>query len=180
MKRYLFIVIFIFLVLPSFVLADIYSWTDREGVMHITDKIEKVPLEYRDKISTMETAEPVKALPVKTPKVRAVKSREVKDKDPELEIYGDQPLMWWRLTFTKLRSEIASAKKELKQKEDFIALFRRGRRLGQHIKPENIETFKHYEAELPLIKKRLLEDQKKLNDLERLARLSGVPKEIRK
>ncbi len=175
MKRYIFIVISLFLLLPSFVLADIYRWTDKEGIMHITDDMGKVPFEYREKISTMETDEPVKAL-----KVRAVKNRRMKTESSELEVYGDHPLMWWRLSFVKLRSKIDSAKKELEQKEDFILMFRRGRRLGQHIKPKNIETFRRYEVEVPLIKERLLKNQKKMNDLRRRGRISGVPKEIRK
>jgi len=176
MKRYIFIVIFLFLFLPSFVLADIYYWTDKEGVMHITDDMEKIPLEYREKLTTMETSETVGPV-----RVKAVKRNEKKKvKDPEREIYGDYPLTWWRLSFNRLRSEINSSKKELKQKEDFMSMFRRGRRLGQHIKPENIETYKRYEVEIPLIKKRLLKNKKKMDDLKRRATNSGVPKEIRK
>lgn len=179
MKSYIFIVISIFLLLPSFVLADIYHWTDKEGVMHITDDMGKVPFEYREKVSVMETDESVKAVKVKDVRSRT-KSKGEKAKDPEREIYGDYALTWWRLSFERLRGEIASAQKELDQKEEFISMFRRGRRLGQHINPKNIETFKRYEVEVPLIKERLLKNQKNMNDLRRRARISGVPKEIRK
>ncbi len=181
MKKYIFLIVFLFLLLPSFVLADIYRWTDSDGALHITDDLNKVPLEHRKKITTMETEPAVRDVEGRSVRTRSVKGKnEVKPKDPGMELYGDQPLAWWRLTFKKLRSEVDSAKNELADKEQFIEVFRRGRRLGQHNKSEDIETFNKYKAEIPLIKKRLKTSERKLENLIRRARLSGVPKKVRR
>jgi len=181
MKKYIFLIVFLFLLLPSFVLADIYRWTDSDGTLHITDDLNKVPLEHRKKITTMETEPAVRGVRARGVKAGSVTGKnEVRPKDAEMEIYGDHPLAWWLLTFKKLRREVDTAKNELENKKQFIEVFRRGRRLGQHNKPEDIETFNKYKADIPLIKKRLRTSERKLEDLNRRARLSGVPKNVRR
>lgn len=179
MKKYIFILGFLLMLTPPLAVADIYHWTDTEGVLHITDDMDKVPLEYREKITTMETEGVARG--VKVEAVKGEKAKEsLKPKGPEQEVYGDHPLNWWRLSFNRLRSEIEAARKELEQKVQFIDVFRRGRRLGQRNKAEDIETFERYNVEVPLIEKRLEGFEGKLKDLRRSARNSGVPKAIRK
>jgi len=176
MKKYLFIFGLLLYLSPSPVLADIYYWVDTEGVMHITDDMNKVPSEYREKISTMETEPAEKAV-----EKEAVTGKETqKSKTPEQELYGDHPLDWWRLSFNRVRSEIEAANKELEQKEQFISVFKRGRKLGQRNTAKDVETFEKYSVELPLIKNRLDGLKDKLEELQRSARNSGVPKDIRK
>lgn len=177
MRKFILISGFLLALLPAFALADIYRWTDTEGVLHITDDLDKIPHEYRNKIITTETEAAENGV-----KVDASKRDRAGDKpkDPETEFYGDHPLNWWRLTFNRLHSEIDAASKELEQKEQFIDMFTRGRRLGQRNKPEDIETFKKYKVEMPLVKKRLKELEGKLEDLKRSARKNGVPKDARR
>jgi hypothetical protein len=179
MKKYIFIIGFLLMLVPSFAFADIYYWTDTEGVLHITDDMDNIPPEYREKLDTMETEGVVKGVKVKAAK-DAKAAKPEKPKDPEQEIYGDHPLNWWRLTFNRLRGEIDSARKELEQKEQFIEMFRRGRRLGQRNNPTEIETLEKYSVEMPLIEKRLDGLEDRLKDLKRSARRGGVPKDIRK
>ncbi len=180
MKKYIFIIVFLSLMLPSFVLADIYRWTGSDGELHITDDLNNVPPEYRGQVTTMESEPDVRDVRAGGVKAGNVTGKnEEKVKDSEMELYGDQPLAWWRLTFKKLRSEIDSAKSELANKEQFIKVLRRGRRLGQHNMPEDIETYYKYNEEAPLIKKRIRATERKLEDLKRRARLSGVPRKIR-
>jgi len=174
MKKYILLIAFLFLLLPSFVLADIYRWTDSEGELHITDSLDNVPPEYRNKIKAIEIEPDVREV-----KPGVVRGKEERVKDPEMKLYGDHPLAWWRLTFKKLRSEVDIAKKELEDKEQFIEVFRGGRRYGQRNKSEDIETFFRYRDEVPFIKKRIRTSEKKLEDLKRRARLSGVPKKVR-
>jgi uncharacterized membrane protein YgcG len=46
-------ILILLLVLPSiFHAADIYKWVDKDGTVHFTDDISKVPPEYRDQVKT--------------------------------------------------------------------------------------------------------------------------------
>jgi len=52
MRPFLVLVALLFAVSPAF--ADLYQWTDQQGVVHITDSLEKVPQAYRGKVRVIK------------------------------------------------------------------------------------------------------------------------------
>ncbi|MBI5491951.1 MAG: DUF4124 domain-containing protein [Deltaproteobacteria bacterium] len=154
-------------------LADLYQWQDREGVIHITDSLEKVPDAYRDKVKVYESA----------PKEKKAETEAVAPAPlpPErgVELYGDHTLEWWRQTFLRKTGEAQMLESNVTAKRQFIDIYERGRGFGQTFGMNEIETYSRYKKELPDDQDRLTTLKNELDDLRREARIAGVPRDIR-
>lgn len=176
-KLTLILVLSVFSVFSATVaLADLYQWQDKEGVIHITDSLEKVPDAYRDKVKVYESAPPAtgekKAAPA--PETAAPAP------PPEVELYGDHTLEWWRQTFIRKGDEAQMMESNVTVKRQFIDMYERGRSFGQTFDTNEVQTYSRYKKELPDDEERLTSLKNEIDDLRREARISGVPREVRR
>ncbi len=153
-------------------LADLFYWTDDEGVAHYTDDPEAVPEKYRAGADVMETVPAVEE-PKASPPKKPVEKPAVK-----VESYGGQLLSWWKNRFHKTRRDLEEAEKSYETGEQFIRVFQKGRRVGQIYSKVDIETYKRYK-ETREDKKKAIEDYKAvLEKLKKKARGNGVPRKV--
>lgn len=169
-------VIAILFFLASAAYADLYQWKDREGVIHITDDLKKVPEAYRNKVKVFESTAKEKEREAEPPPTVIIQPPQ---RDVGEEIYGDYTLDWWRQTFTKRKEELASVESSVTAKRQYIDIFESGRRTGQIFEPTEIETYNRYKSELPRDQERLVDLRTDLDELRRRATIAGVPREVR-
>lgn len=158
----------------SYAFADLYEWRDKEGVIHITDDIKKVPESYRANVKVFKST-PVEKAPApetSTPAPAVTQEKPV-------ELYGDHTLEWWLQTFTRKKEEIQMLESNVTAKRQFIDVFEGGRRFGQTYPSNEIETYGRYKKELPDDMQRLTTLKDEMDDLRRKATIAGVPREIR-
>jgi len=158
--------------------AAIYRWTDDKGTVHATDAMEKIPPEYKDRVKVIGTEERPEALPRQKP-AESPEKEPGKEPGEEDELYGDQPLSWWRAGFYRKKKEIENAEGEYGDKKQFVEVFEKGRRFGQVFEDGEIETYNRYKKDLPEIEKKVEKLKKELDELRGRARYHGVPKEVR-
>lgn len=175
MKKGIYAAVISFLVLSGAAYADLYQWTDKEGVIHITNDLQNVPEGLRGKVKVFKST-PVEKAPMGGPPVHEMPKQYEEKKQ---ELYGDETLEWWLQTFRKKDDEISSAQTAIAVKRQFMDIFEGGRRLGQVYGSTEVETYEKYKLEFPADEERLkaLKDEKE--ELLRKARIFGVPKEIR-
>jgi hypothetical protein len=174
--------------------ADVYHWTDKQGVLHITNDIGNVPEEYRSEAEVIVT-EPVEEEPlVETP------PSKMPERGGQEELYGDQPLSWWIEKLGRMKKEIEELESELNRKKMFTDVYERGwmmRELYFRVKrgedpdalralergaiytPAQIETYERYKDEVLGKDKDIKRLEEELDELRRKARIQGVPRKIR-
>lgn len=161
----------LFLSSASYSYADIYQWTDKDGVVHITTEYEKVPEAYRDAVKTFK---PTKRQ--ETPASDGALRQEDRQKGPEL--YGDETLEWWAVHFKKKRLDISNLGNSIAGKRGFIDIFENGRRVGQLFEPKDVDKYNQYKAEIPGDEARLKDMKDDLDEFIRKAKIHGVPKSV--
>ena len=155
------------------VLAEIYHWTDEDGVLHITDDLGKVPEEQRGKVNVFETKPDREGPPEEGPVVEPPPAVEVE------ELYDGMPLSWWKKQFKERRESIAGVEGAYTKKKQFVEVFEAGRRFGQVYEERDIETYERYKKEIPEDEEGLEGLAEVLEELQRKARSAGVPKKVR-
>ncbi len=155
------------------VLAEIYHWTDEDGVLHITDDLGKVPEEQRGKVNVFETKPAREGPPEEGPVVEPPPAVEVE------ELYDGMLLSWWKKQFKEIRKSIAGVEGAYTKKKQFVEVFEAGRRFGQVYEERDIETYERYKKEIPEDEERLEGLAEELEELQRKARSAGVPKKVR-
>lgn len=155
--------------------ADLYEWVDEEGIIHITDQIEKVPPEYKAKLKVH------KSTPASEPE--RVEESAQRPAMPEgergEELYGDHTLNWWKEEFARKKDEVQSLEAGVTSKRQYVQIFESGRRFGQVYGTTEIATYKTYKKELPEDEERLIKLKDELEELRRKARIVGVPEYVR-
>ncbi len=156
---------------PAF--ADLFQWTDQQGVVHITDSLEKVPQAYRARVRVIKEGakEQGPSLEATTPPPLTA--------DPGAQLYGDQTLEWWRQSFHRKRSEIDQLQTSINTKTDFMSLFESGRRVGQIYTPDQVARYNLYRGEMPEDLRKLSALREEYEELQRKATVAGVPREVR-
>lgn len=154
--------------------AELYEWKDKDGVIHLTDDLGKVPVSERARVRT-HAATPKKALEEAPPP----SAPDQPPLPPSPELYGDQSLEWWLNTFRKKREETQSLESSIAAKEQYVSVFEGGRRLGQTFGKDEVERYVKSREEIRADKKRLKDLQDELDELTRKATIAGVPKAIR-
>lgn len=156
----------LYFIAPAF--AALYEWTDKRGVVHITDQLKNVPPEYRDRMKVHEaTAQ------------NAEEAKPPAEPEKTEELYGEYPLQWWLETFRKKKQDTQQLDSTILAKRQFIEIFERGRRLGQTYGTTETEKYLLYKQELPDDERKLSELQDEIEELKRKATIAGVPREIR-
>ena len=162
------LVLAFFLAAPAY--SDLYKWTDREGVVHITDDKDKVPAEFMGEVKVYKTA------PVEKP---APKPGMEPPAEELAELYGEKTLEWWKETFNKLNGEIASLEAGIAAKRQFNDVYEAGRRFGQVFGSDERKTYERNKTELKSEEARLEGLRGEREELRRKAAYHGVPKGIR-
>ncbi len=165
----------VLLLSASVAFAEIYEWKDRDGVVHLTDRIQNVPEEYRDSMKVHSTTPTER---VETQEPAPEKPSEGAEQAPS-DLYGDQPLEWWVNAFSSKKAEINALESSIKSKKQLIGVFESGRRFGQVFEQKDIDTYERYMRELPGDEEKLSGLQEDLSDLRRKATRAGVPREVR-
>lgn len=155
--------------------ADLYQWQDREGVIHITDDLQKVPEEFRGKVKVFKEETPKPAAPAP----EAAEPERPATEERGEALYGEQTLEWWRQNIMKKRDEIQMLESSVTAKTQYIDIFEAGRRFGQTFGTTEVDTYNRYRQELVDDQRRLLELKNELDELRRRARVAGVPREVR-
>lgn len=170
--------------------ADLYQWKDKDGMIHMTDDLGKVPPADRGRVTVLKTA------PKSAPEAPAALSPQEETVQPAEEepaaqppgeepaapsedLYGDHTLDWWLETFKSKNGEVQSLESSITNKEQFVTVFEGGRRFGQIFGKEEVESYTRYKTELPADKKRLEDLKAEIDELKRKATIAGVPGEIR-
>lgn len=171
MKPVLVLAALLFAASPA--LADLYQWTDQQGVIHITDSLDKVPPAYRGKVRVVKEGvkEEGPSLEATTPPPLTA--------EPGAELYGDQTLEWWRQSFNRKRTDIDQLQTSINAKTEFMTLFESGRRVGQVYTPDQVARYNLYRGEMPEDLRRLSQLREEYEDLQRRATTVGVPREVR-
>jgi hypothetical protein len=156
---------------PAF--ADLYQWKDEQGVIHITDSMEKVPSKYRAEVRIFK--EGAKEAPGPGVDVETPPNLEQEAED----LYGDQTLEWWRQSFQKKRSELSDLQASITAKTQFMEVYESGRRFGQVFDTENVARYNILKEELPADLKRLTLLREEYSEFQDKAVRAGVPREIR-
>ena len=163
-----------FCVVPGVSCAELYQWTDKDGVLHITDDLGKVPEDKRWKVKKFETTPAVKEAPES-----AVPAEVVVPEEHKGDLYGDETLEWWVNTFKKKNDEAQAVEGRLAARKQFIDVFEGGRRLGQVYAEEDVKKYQGFKEGLPKDEAELVGLKAELGELRRQATIHGVPKEIR-
>lgn len=157
--------------------ADLYQWQDKEGVIHMTDDIQKVPEGYREKAKVFKSIPAEKRREAETEAQQPAAAQQPIPKGAEL--YGDHTLEWWSEAFARKRDEIQTLQSGITAKRQFVDIFEGGRRFGQAFGPGEVSTYNRYKKELPEDEKRLLSLQDEVEELRRRATIAGVPRDVR-
>jgi hypothetical protein len=175
------LILLMLLALADAARADIYQWTDREGVLHMTDDLAKVPDEYADKAKVVKTrpAERKDAAPGAEDATGRAPVVQPIVPDEAVDLYGGETIEWWRKSFGTVREEIAALETNIAEKRRYTRAFEGGRRLGQVFGEAERSMYDRYNRELPEDEKRLVSANGELDGLLRMATSAGVPKDVR-
>jgi hypothetical protein len=150
--------------------AEIYQWTDKSGVVHMTNEISRVPDEYRDQLKTFKPSKKnIQGEPV-------LQNEPARNAGPEL--YGDETLEWWKENFRKKREDTQAAEQSIAAKKEFMKMFEGGRRGGQIYDAKDIDRSEAYKKELPADESRVNALKDEIAELVRKAKINGVPRTV--
>lgn len=155
----------------SAVCAEIYQWTDKNGVVHMTNEPSKVPEEYRGQIKIFKPSK--KESP---PEQGAV--QQAPERGAGVELYGDEPLEWWKENFRKKREDLQAKDQGIAAKKDFIRMFEGGRRSGQIFETKDVDRYEAYKKELSADEAGASALKDEISELVRKAKINGVPRTV--
>lgn len=179
MKKFTLLLAIIVILLPFSADAQIYRWTDEEGVVHFTDDPSNVPAKYwEEERVKKEEVKPVSPETQSVPPIQPAAPPRG-GKGDKAELYGDYPLEWWIDKFGGLRKEIADTNARLEQEKSFVTAFESGRRYGTIYSGDEISHYEGYKAEILLLEEKLVKLKQEVEEFQRKARIYGVPRNIR-
>jgi len=96
--------------------ASVYKWVDKEGTVHFTDDLSKIPPEYRDKVQTEEVSSPGKPETSPPATAPAQETDEVKrDATGMSEDYWRDRVRPWRKQLNEAREGYESSKQKISE-----------------------------------------------------------------
>ena len=174
------VVVLFFLIIPFAANAvEIYRWTDDDGVVHVTDDRSQIPDKYwEEERVKKEEIEPStnETQPVKPPAIS--KPTETPKEGDIREMFGDYPLEWWIYKFRDIRKNIAESQERVDREKNFVTVFEGGRRYGKIYTKEETAQYESYKADIPVTEENLKNLNNELEELQRKARIYGVPKKV--
>jgi len=168
--------VLVLLLASSYASAELYRWTDEDGRLHITDRLQNVPERYRKEMDVRPST-PARPQPRRVE--RPAPAAPPEGAKPDLVLYDGKRLEWWEGAFEKKRGEIAAREAEIEGKKQFIAVFERGRRLGQLFEKAEVERYVRDKEGLAADEEGLDRLKQELEDLYEEARKAGVPRSAR-
>lgn len=171
------IIAFVLILSPFSASAEIYKWTDDEGVVHATDDPSNVPAKYweKEKVKKEEVA------PATSPEIQPVQPGQPGPamETEKKELYGDYPLDWWTEKFKGLRKDIADNQEKIEREKSFVSVFEGGLRYGKVFAKEEVSNYENYKKEIPVLEEKIKNLKDELEELQRKANIYGVPRNIR-
>ncbi len=179
-RENLILLVLFFLVFPFLSdAAEIYRWTDDDGVIHVTDDRSQIPAKYweEERVKKEEIkSSPSEAQPVKP--AATSKPTETPEEGDIREMFGDYPLEWWIYKFRDIRKNIAESQERVDREKNFVTVFEGGRRYGKIYTKEEIAQYESYKADIQVTEENLKNLNEELEELQRKARIYGVPKKF--
>jgi chromosome segregation ATPase len=151
MKKLLILLALLIFVVPVDA-ATIYKWVDKEGVVHFTDDLSKVPPSYQNRVETEESKDVKEDA---TPRPPQAVTREKEPEEIKKDIYGRDETWWrekvglWKEKLKKASDDLENLRK--KYAEDTEQLGRTGlvsRARYQDKANKYTEERKKYEAQI--------------------------------
>ena len=125
--------IFIFLILLVFSVtaysATVYKWVDKEGVVHFTDDLSKVPPSYHNRVETEERKDVKEEV---TPRSPQASTRKNEPEEGHSDIYGRDETWWrekvrqWKERLKEATEKYDTAQKRYTEKSDELSRRRFG------------------------------------------------------
>lgn len=178
MNKGSFLLLAFLVLLPLSVNAEFYRWTDDKGVLHVTDDPSNVPQKYWDqgKLKKEEVKPAPSAREAEQPAMPAAGGQPAEEK---AEMYGDQPLDWWKSKFEELRSNISDSEGTLAREKNFVSIYEGGLRLGKIYSRDEISQYENYKKDIASLEEKVKNLKSELGELQRKATTHGVPRNIR-
>ena len=152
-------------------------WIDYDGGVHITEDLANIPDKSWEEARVKK--EEITPSRKDTQPVVPEAAQTYKEGDTR-EFFGDYPLEWWIDTFGELRQNIADSQESLDREKNFVTVFDEGsRRYPRKIyTKEEIAQYERSKADIPVMEENLKNLNKELEELQRKARIYGVPKKV--
>jgi Domain of unknown function (DUF4124) len=90
---------FLLLIHSGWARAEIYTWIDRDGQVHITDEASVIPPEYRDRVQTRPSSPPLESPPPPAASKKSEKHRRTKPLSSSTALL--EPVSTWYPPFPK-------------------------------------------------------------------------------
>ena len=104
-----------FLLISSTADALLYKWKDKDGIPHMTNSFDKVPLEYRDQVTEEEEGDPQNISISDKPETTRNRTTAPPKPYPKLienseTLYDRKPLTWWIAQIDSYKTSIETTK----------------------------------------------------------------------
>jgi uncharacterized protein DUF4124 len=103
--------------------ATTFEWVDRAGVVHFTDDLEKVPVDYRSKAVRRESSDEERVSTV--PEDKSPAAGTTTEQNREVILYGNHEETWWQNRYATLDKELSQLRDGVPAKRDELARLRR-------------------------------------------------------
>lgn len=178
MNKGIFLLLPFLILSPFYVRADFYRWTDDKGVLHVTDDPSNVPAKYWEEGKLKK--EEVKPAQEEGGTIKQVQPDTGKQPEEEkAELYGDQPLDWWKTKFDELRTNISESEGTLAREKNFVSVYEGGLRYGKIYSRDEISQYETYKNDIGSLEEKIKNLKSELVELQRKATTHGVPRNIR-
>lgn len=172
--RILIVIVALTILFAGYARADLYHWKDKNGVVHITDSLENVPKEYRDRVTVRKTPPASQSVETNAPEA----ARDAQTPLSE-ELFGDHQLEWWRDALVRTKNEISGLEATIAEKKQFNSKFEAQRRIKRIYDQNDLETYERHLTEIPSDESQLVRLKEQRAELLRKATNAGVPRNIR-
>ncbi len=178
MNKGIFLLLALLILLPLSVNAEFYRWTDDEGVIHVTDDPTNIPQKYWEEGKFKK--EEVKPAPSEREAEQPAMPTAVgQPAEEKAEMYGDQPLDWWKSKFEELKTNISDSEGTLEREKNFISVYEGGLRYGKVYSRDEISQYENYKNDISSLEEKIKNIKSELVELQRKATTYGVPRNIR-
>ncbi len=130
MKKLLILLIILIFGIPAYG-ATIYKWVDKEGVVHFTDDLTKIPPSYRDRVDVEDRKDVIEKVAPQPPQAATLGDEQ---EEMNTDIYGRDETWWrekvrpWKEQLKEATEKYEAAQKRYTEKSDELSRRRFGSR----------------------------------------------------